>query len=155
MQTPARRRHFLRTNRYSEPGRIYMVTVVVTDRQPVFKDWPSGHPVVQALRQTEEEGTARSLCWVVMPDHIHWLMELQRGDLSSAVARFKSRSTLGINRRMGRSGQFWQKGFHEHALREEEDLRSHSRYIVMNPVRAGLVASVRQYPLWDAIWLNS
>jgi REP element-mobilizing transposase RayT len=132
-----------------------MVTVVVNNREPVFKDWSTGSPVVQALRQTEEEGTARSLCWVLMPDHIHWLMELQKGDLSSAVARFKSRSTLGVNRKMSREGQFRQKGFHEHALREEEDLKSHARYIVMNPVRAGLVATVRLYSLWDAIWLDS
>ena len=110
--------------------------------------------MVQALRQTDEEGTARSLCWVLMPDHIHWLMELQKGDLSSAVARFKSRSTLWVNRQMGHHGRFWQKGFYEHALRKEDDLRSHARYIVMNPVRAGLVSSIRQYSLWDAIWID-
>ena len=153
MQRPPRCQD-LRTNRYSEPGRIYVITIVVNNREPVFKDWPDGRPVVQTLRQTEEEGTARSLCWVVMPDHIHWLMALQRGDLSSAVARFKSRSTWGVNREMRRHGRFWQKGFYDRALRKEDDLKNHARYIVMNPVRAGLVASVRQYSLWDAIWLD-
>jgi len=47
----------------------------------------------------------------------------------------------------------WQAGYHDHALRKEEDIRDVARYIVMNPVRAGLVRSVREYPLWDAKWL--
>jgi putative transposase len=153
MRTPPKR-HRLRANRHSEHGRIYMITIVVNGRQPLFKDWHTGHPVVQALKQADGEGAARTLCWVLMPDHIHWLVELQAGDLSSTIARFKSRSTLWVNRRLGRCGRLWQKGFHDHALRKEDDLKHHARYIVMNPVRAGLVASIRQYPLWDAIWLD-
>ncbi len=47
----------------------------------------------------------------------------------------------------------WQKGFHDHAIREEEDLRAVARYVVANPVRAGLVQSVRDYPHWDARWV--
>jgi REP element-mobilizing transposase RayT len=47
----------------------------------------------------------------------------------------------------------WQEGFHDHALRREEDLRDIARYIVLNPVRAGLVRNIREYPLWDAVWL--
>lgn len=38
-------------------------------------------------------------------------------------------------------------------MRREDDLRAAARYIIMNPVRAGLVEKVGDYPLWDAIWL--
>jgi hypothetical protein len=38
-------------------------------------------------------------------------------------------------------------------LRREEDVLSVARYIVVNPLRAGLVARVGDYPLWDAVWL--
>jgi len=51
------------------------------------------------------------------------------------------------------SHPIWQDGYHDHALRAEESLEDVARYIVMNPVRAGLVKSVREYPLWDAKWL--
>jgi len=47
----------------------------------------------------------------------------------------------------------WQDGFHDHALRREEDLKEVARYIIANPVRAGLVTRVGDYPLWDACWL--
>jgi len=47
----------------------------------------------------------------------------------------------------------WQKGYFDRALRREEDLKAMARYIVANPLRAGLVEHIGQYPLWDAIWL--
>ena len=36
----------------------------------------------------------------------------------------------------------------------DEDLVAVARYIVANPVRAGLVKNVRDYPHWDAVWLE-
>ncbi|TXL18578.1 hypothetical protein BMR04_00075 [Methylococcaceae bacterium HT3] len=47
----------------------------------------------------------------------------------------------------------WQDGYHDHAVRKEEDLLQIARYIIANPLRAGLVKKVADYPLWDAIWL--
>jgi hypothetical protein len=53
-----------------------------------------------------------------------------------------------------RPGPVWQPGYHDHALRREEDLVTVSRYLVANPLRAGLVAYIGNYPLWDAIWFD-
>ena len=39
------------------------------------------------------------------------------------------------------------------AVRREEDLKMIARYIVTNPIRAGLVQKVGDYPLWDATWI--
>jgi len=47
----------------------------------------------------------------------------------------------------------WQPGFHDHALRKEEDVRAVARYVVANPLRAGLVQRIGDYPHWNAIWL--
>ena len=38
-------------------------------------------------------------------------------------------------------------------LRKEEDILEIARYIVANPLRAGLVKKLNDYPLWDAIWV--
>jgi hypothetical protein len=38
-------------------------------------------------------------------------------------------------------------------LRRDEDLRAVARYVILNPVRAGLVQRVGDYPHWDAVWL--
>jgi len=50
-------------------------------------------------------------------------------------------------------GPVWQKGYYDHALRDEENLAAVARYIVANPLRAGLARNVADYPLWDAVWI--
>ncbi|WP_248917831.1 REP-associated tyrosine transposase [Pseudomonas entomophila] len=149
---PAHARH-LRKGRYSETGRLYIVTSVVDERQPLFADFHLARAMVAQLRHAHDQQWVCSLCWVVMPDHFHWLIELRQIELSNLMRRVKSRSTLLINKAASRQGRLWQKNFHDHALRKDEDIRSAARYIVSNPLRSGLVRSLRNYPHWDAVWL--
>jgi len=143
----------LRFGRYSESGRIYLLTSVTRDRSPFFGDWRMGRLLVNAFRQAEEERAARSLAWVVMPDHFHWLVELQDAHLAVLMCKTKSRTVRALNHATGSHHRLWQKGYHDRAVRREEDLQAIARYIVMNPVRAGLARRVHDYPLWDAIWI--
>lgn len=144
----------LRKGRFSEPGRAYLLTAVVHNRSPIFADWMVGRLLVAELRSAEEDGLAQSQALVVMPDHLHWLVTLQTGTISRLMQRIKGRSAISINRVLDKQGQLWQKGFHDHAIREEEDLQTIARYVVANPLRAGLVDKIGDYPLWDAIWLR-
>jgi putative transposase len=150
---PAHHTRDLRKGRFSEPGRPYLITTVVHNRCPLFAEWPIGRLLVDELRATENSGVVQSLAWVVMPDHLHWLVTLQSGNLPALVQRVKSRSAISINHSLRSQGKIWQKGFHDHALRKDEDLQAIARYIVANPLRAGLVEKIGDYPLWDAIWL--
>ena len=143
----------LRIGRYSEQNRIYLLTANTAGRQPVFGDFALGRLVVSQFRIADEMGFANSLAWVVMPDHFHWLIELKRGSLSELMQRAKSLSTKSVNLSTGRKTRLWQSGFHDRALRREEDLVKLARYIVANPLRAGLVQKLGDYPLWDAIWV--
>jgi REP element-mobilizing transposase RayT len=143
----------LRVGRFSESGRIYLLTAVVDQRRPFFIDWRLGRLVVRELRRAQEEGLADFLTWVVMPDHMHCLVPLHDKTLAELMCRIKSRSSLAINQALGRSGRLWQKGYHDRAVRREEDVKHVARYVVANPIRAGLVARVHDYPLWDACWL--
>jgi REP element-mobilizing transposase RayT len=88
-----------------------------------------------------------------MPDHLHWLIILGEAPLHRLMQRVKSRSAIAINRHFQRHEQVWQKGYYDRGLRKEEDLKSLARYVVANPLRAGLVDNIGDYPLWDAIWL--
>ncbi|MOA24933.1 Transposase IS200 like protein [compost metagenome] len=145
--------HRLRIGRYAEQNRIYLLTANTLKREPVFRDYPLGRLVVHQFRQAQSEGFAESLAWVVMPDHFHWLIQLHRGSLAQLMCQTKSLSTRAINSATGRSGSLWQQSFHDHALRKEEDLVKLARYVVANPLRAGLVQKLGDYPLWDAIWV--
>ncbi|TPG83147.1 REP-associated tyrosine transposase [Pseudomonas mandelii] len=145
--------HRLRVGRYAEPNRIYLLTTNTLDREPVFKDFGLGRLVVDQFRSAQEQGWANSLAWVVMPDHFHWLIELQQCSLSGLMQKTKSLSTRSVNMSCGRRGSLWQQGYHDRALRRYEDLVKLARYVVANPLRAGLVERLGEYPLWDAIWV--
>jgi REP element-mobilizing transposase RayT len=143
----------LRENRTSEPGRIYLVTFVTAARRRVFDDWDLALAAARAMHGTYSS-KSRVLCWVLMPDHWHGLLELGQGDsLSEAVRRLKGIAARAVNELRRYRGPLWVNGFHDHALRKDEDLVDMARYIVLNPVRAGIVARVGHYPFWDAVWL--
>jgi REP element-mobilizing transposase RayT len=143
----------LRRGRFSEPGRVYLLTAVLHGREALFQDFALGRLLVAELREAHEFGLAHSLAWVVMPDHLHWLVQLENTTLNELMRRVKGRSSRQINQRLSRVCPLWQHGFHDRALRQEEDLRAVARYVIANPVRAGLVKRVADYPLWDAVWL--
>lgn len=94
------------------------------------------------------------LAWVLMPDHVHWLLQFGAKDtLSLVVNRLKSANARLANQALNRNGVLWEPAFHDHALRSEEDLQSIGRYLVVNPLRAGLIEWMGDYPFWDAVWL--
>ncbi len=89
-----------------------------------------------------------------MPDHWHGLVQLSALDsLDVVVGRLKSLSAKRINRVLGASGLVWSRAFHDRAVRNESDLLPMARYLVANPLRAGLVERIGDYPFWDAVWL--
>jgi REP element-mobilizing transposase RayT len=143
----------LRIGRYSEPGRPYLLTANTIERRPFFSDFWVGRLVVHELKRATELECVESLAWVVMPDHMHWLAVLRGASLAQMMHRVKSTSAVKINRHLARTGPVWQKGYHDRALRRDEHVRDVARYIVANPLRAGLVQKLNDYPLWDAIWV--
>ncbi len=152
---PARpRSSSLRRGRVSLPGHAYLLTTVTNGRVPVFADFAAARAAIGALRACDDAGESKTVAFVLMPDHLHWLMVLHAPALAPVMRRFKSVGARAINAMRGTPGNtLWQPGFHDHAVRAEEDLRASARYLVNNPVRAGLVDSVMNYPHWDAVWL--
>lgn len=145
----------LRKGRYSEPGREYLVTIVTHQRSLGFNDLYSVRLLVKEMRRLEREGAVTWLAWVVMPDHFHALLSLDgRISLSEAMNKLKGRSARVINNHLDRTGPFWQRNFHDHALRREEDRLQLARYVVANPLRAGIVERLGDYPHWDSVWMS-
>ena len=146
----------LRRGRWSQFGQCYMVTTVTENRDPLFRDVFVGRVVVREMRGLHEKGMVSSMAWVLMPDHLHWLFLLGRNEsLSHVIKLLKGRSARGINKKLNQSRKVWQRAFYDHGLRKDEDVRKLARYIVANPLRAGIVKNLWEYPLWDAIWLKN
>lgn len=144
----------LRKGRHSEAGNHYFVTTTTAERQPWFAELYPARLVIHEMKQLHDAGAVQSLAWTLMPDHLHWLFVL--GDtysLGQILNFLKGRSARAINRYLGRDGAVWQPAFHDHALRTDEEIREVARYIVANPLRAGLVKKLADYAHWDAVWL--
>jgi len=114
-----------------------------------------GAAVSAELARTHTSGSWYLLAWVVMPDHIHLLAELRGGTLPEMVRKLKGRTAMRINALRESRGSVWQRGYHDHAIRREEALIDAARYVVANPLRAGLVRRLGDYPFWDSVYLDA
>jgi REP element-mobilizing transposase RayT len=143
----------LRKGRVSRLEHVYLITAVTAERRPVFEDLFIGRCVVDAMRAQDAARNTVTLAYVVMPDHIHWLFCLATTEsLAAILKRVKGTTARRINSLISSTGAVWQPSFHDHAVRCDESLVTLARYVVMNPVRAGLVDRIGDYPLWDVAW---
>jgi type I restriction enzyme R subunit/putative DNA methylase len=84
----------------------------------------------------------------VMPNHAHVLTHLEQGqDLSRTVHSWKWFTAATANRMLGREGPFWQRGYFDRIVRDPGDYETTRRYILDNPMKAGL----RDWP-WIWPW---
>lgn len=143
----------LRCGRISAPGERYLVTTLCHARERRFADADCAGRVAVAIATPELRREASLLCWVLMPDHLHLLIGLGATEsLPKLMQRIKS-VTAGIaNAAQGRRGAVWMPGYHDRGVRSEAMLLPLARYVIANPVRAGLVQQVKDYPWWGCAW---
>jgi REP element-mobilizing transposase RayT len=111
--------------------------------------------MIGALRFADRSEWSYTYAYVLMPDHLHWLFALGSAkSLSRLVQSVKRYSSGRLARERLAEVPVWQAGFFDHAIRADEDLVTVSRYIVANPLRAGICAEIGHYPHWDAVWLG-
>ena len=138
------------------PGGTYFFTVNLLQRQG--NDLLTRHidllrAVVQSVRQ-RHPFIIHS--WVVLPDHLHCVIELPPQDadfakrwrlikmgFSKSLPRTERLSVVSIQR--GERG-IWQRRYWEHLIRDEADFRAHMDYVHINPVKHGLVRRVAYWP---------
>ncbi len=131
---------------YTRTG-MYFVTICLRDRTPLFGQVAGdvmrrnglGDLVAAEIRNLRERfaGVGVDIS-IVMPDHAHLIVVLanQRRRLGTVVGSLKAASAIAINLRRGTKGsRVWQRGYHEHVIRDEADLDRVREYIATNPVR--------------------
>ena len=145
----------LRRGRVSTPGRIYLVTFTTRDREPTFADHDAARSCAKAIADPQLWARSRLLAWVLMPDHWHGLLSLGDDDLSRCIGRLKTNSSRAIGAVATGVVRVWARSFHDRALRNDSEALFHAaHYLVMTPVRAGLVSHAGDYPYWDTVWLQ-
>ena len=96
----------------------------------------------EALRRVTEKFQTTMPAWVLLPDHVHLLMDVSTENLSEVVHCLKLSFSSRFRKAVGwRRGTVWQSRFWDHVIRDEVDYRHHVDYIHFNPVKHGYVCS--------------
>jgi putative transposase len=141
---------------YSSTG-AYFITLVTAERRCNLSIIQNSEPQLLPLGRILVE------CWleipthfagcnldlsVTMPNHFHGILWLRKdlkqwqpngnfgtrqGSLSSIVQALKAAASRRANLELDAQGPWWQRGFHEHVIRDDDDLYLHRQYILDNP----------------------
>ena len=116
------------------------------DRDRVFVDAAAVEPVLLQFLRAAKETDMAIVAYCFMPDHVHLLVEGQHEGAQARrfISLAKQYSGYGYSRRTSRP--LWQRFAYERVLRSVDSTREFARYILANPLRAGLVTKAEDYP---------
>jgi REP element-mobilizing transposase RayT len=110
--------------------------------------------VEDKLRQFD--GTQYRLrAWVLMPNHVHLVVDVQDTPLSRLVQRWKGGTAREANLILGRRGAFWQEDYFDTKIRDAAHMSRAIRYVEENPTKAKLVGDHREWPWSSARWRDA
>jgi len=128
---------------------LFLVTAWIDVARPVFDDFLAGRLLVDCLRQQQHR--ADTWAFVVMPDYLNWLVQLRRNmSLHKLVERVLASSNTQLCSYLGCTGFLWRSQYHQQSVSSSQTAITIARDMVKAPLRAQLVSSVGNYPLWDA-----
>jgi REP element-mobilizing transposase RayT len=96
----------------------------------------------------------RLLAWVIMPNHVHALIEVWQTPLGEILKGWKGYTSKIANKFLGCEGAFWQDDYFDRYIRDEDHYRRVVSYIENNPVKAGLVRLAAEWPWSSAHYRN-
>jgi putative transposase len=119
-------------------GGVFHVTARGNRRQPIFNDDRDRERFLSLLTEVVSRSGWRCHAFCLMPNHYHLLIETPEPNLSTGMYRLNGSYAQWFNRRHGVDGHLFQRRFHSALVGSIWHLVELSRYIVLNPVRAGL-----------------
>ncbi len=132
------------------PNDIFFIVFNTFERHPWIASTKCFDLLTRQMRRAERDFGVGFHAWVILPDHIHWLIQPNEADYSAVVSAFKRWTTWALKKRGAarRGGRLWQDRFWEETIRDDEHYGNCVEYIHFNPVKHRLVDSP-----WD--WEHS
>ena len=135
--------------RIEYPGAHYHVMSRGNERRPIVRDDADREKRLDWLRRTVETYGWRLHAFVLMNNHDHLFLETPQANLSAGMQYLNGSYTSYFNRRYRRAGHLFQGRYQAQLVEEEGYYLEVSRYIHLNPVRAGCVERAERY-LWSS-----
>lgn len=131
--------------RIEYPGAVYHVLGRGNNRQAVFRDNADRRVYLDKLQQYCAAKEVYLLCYCLLSNHVHLLVETPRGNLSKLMQAFQTSYTRYFNRRHGRTGHVFEQRYKAFLVDRDAYLLQVSRYIHLNPVGAKVVGRPQAY----------
>ncbi len=129
-----RKRHYFITNR------------TLNEHFWLVPDLETNNAILRALGAALRRYRVRLVAFVFMSNHFHLVVQVEEDVVSDFVGLLQSRIARILNPRLGRRGAFWQRRFSAIPIVDAAALQERIQYTVLNPVRAGLVSTIDEWP---------
>ncbi len=131
------------------PGAVYHLTARGDQREDIFFDDADRLIFLNLLAKEVHQQHWRLYAYCLMSNHYHLLIETPEGKLVNGMRRLNGVYTQAFNRRHGRVGHVLQGRYKSILVDKDAYLLELARYIVLNPVRAGMAQRVEDWP-WSS-----
>ena len=131
--------------RIEYPGAVYHVVCRGNNRQAVFRDDHDRERYLEKLSVYCEDKRVEVLCYCLLTNHVHLVLETPQGNLSKMMQPFQTSCTVYFNKRHGRSGHVFEQRYKAFLVDRDNYLLEVSRYVHLNPVAARLVERPARY----------
>jgi len=128
-----------RRNKVDSINVLYFLTLATEPRRAWFAEREHYVLLWERMRRCIEGCSAAFEAWVLLPDHIHWVIRPGTGDYSKIVSSFKRGILFDYRERdfLGGEKTLWQSRFWEHTIRDDADYARCLDYVHYNPVKHG------------------
>jgi REP element-mobilizing transposase RayT len=131
------------------PGALYHLTSRGNARAAIFLGDDDRNRFLRLLGEAILKFRWRCYAYCLMTNHYHLVVETAEPNLSRGMRQLNGLYTQGFNRTHARVGHVLQGRYHGILVERETHLLELTRYLVLNPVRAGIVTAAEEYP-WSS-----
>jgi putative transposase len=131
--------------RIEYPGAVYHVITRGNNRQTIFHDDQDRTAYLEKLFHYCREKEVHLLCYCLLSNHVHLLLETPQGNLSQMMQAFQTSYTVSYNRRRRHTGHVFEQRYKAFLVDKDNYLLQVSRYIHLNPVAARIVERPQDY----------
>jgi len=124
---------------------IYFITFCTWRKSPLLACRDIDNAFCQAAHDAQVHAIAVGK-YVIMPDHIHCFIRVGGEGRIGLVVKALKRAITKVVHATQNDVHVWQEGFFDHILRSSESYSEKWEYVRANPVRAGLVKNVEEWP---------